>query len=90
VLPARHLNLQVFLDDKRFLGKIALKPDQTLRAGFFSSIQRAQALAQLRLKIKPDDANALFAMTLRVGMQADYASLIDKYQIKSLRHDPRS
>ena len=78
------LTSEFFLDDKRFLGKIALKPDQALRAGFFSSIQRAQALAQLRLKIKPDDANALFAMTLSVGMQADYASLIDKYQIKSL------
>jgi len=76
---------EFFLDDKRFLGKIALKPDQALRAGFFSSIQRAQALAQLRMKMKPDDANALFAMTLSVGMQADYASLIDKHQLESLR-----
>jgi tetratricopeptide (TPR) repeat protein len=73
------------MDDKRFLGKIALKPDQALRAKFFSSIQRAQALAQARLKIDPDDANALFVMTLSVGMQADYASLIDKYQLESLR-----
>jgi hypothetical protein len=79
------LTSEFFLDDKRFLGKIALKPDQALRAGFFSSTQRAQALAQHQLKIKPDDANALFAMTLSVGMQADYASLIDKYQLESLR-----
>ena len=79
------LTSEFFLDDKRFLGKIALKPDQALRAGFFSSIQRAQALAQLRMKMKPDDANALLAMTLSVGMQADYASLIDKHQLESLR-----
>jgi hypothetical protein len=79
------LTSEFFLDDKLFLGKTALKTDRALRAGFFSSVQRAQALAQLRLKRNPDDANALFAITLSVGMQADYASLIDKHQLKSLR-----
>ena len=29
-------------------------------------------MAQLRLKTNPDDTNALFAMTLSVGMQADF------------------
>jgi hypothetical protein len=43
--------------------------------------QRAQDLAPLRLKADPDDANALFAMTLSLGMRADYASLIDKHQV---------
>ena len=79
------LTSEFFLDDKLFLGKTALKTDRALRAGFFSSVQRAQALAQLRLKRNQDDANALFAMTLSVGMEADYASLIDKHQLKSLR-----
>jgi tetratricopeptide (TPR) repeat protein len=79
------LTSEYFTDEKRFLGKNALKPDQALSARFFSSVQRAQALAQARLKIAPDDANALFAMTLSVGMQADYTSLIDKYQLESLR-----
>jgi len=74
-----------FLDDKRFLGKIPLKPDPELRAAFFASDKQAQNLAQLRLKTNPDDANALFAMTLSVGMQADYASLIDKHQVESLK-----
>jgi len=79
------LTSEFFLDDKRFLGKIALKPDQALRAAFFAANQRAQELARLHLKADPDDANALFAMTLSLGMQADYASLIDKHQIESLR-----
>jgi hypothetical protein len=74
-----------FLDDKLFLGKIPLKPDPELRAAFFAADKQAQNLAQLRLKTNPDDANALFAMTLSVGMQADYASLIDKHQVESLK-----
>ena len=42
-------------------------------------------MALLRLKTNPEDTNALFAMTLSVGMQADYASLIDKHQVESLK-----
>jgi hypothetical protein len=79
------LTSEFFLDDKRFLGKIALKLDQALRAAFFAANQRARDLARLRLKADPDDANAQFALTLTLGMQADYASLIDKHQIESLR-----
>jgi hypothetical protein len=79
------LTSKFFLDDKRFLGEIPLKPDPKLRAAFFASDQRAQDLAQMQLKSKPDDPNALFAMTLSVGLQADYASLIDKHQIDSLK-----
>jgi hypothetical protein len=70
---------------KRFLGKIPLKPDPELRAAFFTADKQAQDLAQLRLKTNPDDTNALFAMTLSVGMQADCASLIDKHQLESLK-----
>jgi hypothetical protein len=79
------LTSEFFLDDKRFLGTIPLRPDPQLRAAFFAADQQAQDLAQLRLKTKPDDANALFSMTLSLGMQADYASLIDKRQVQSLK-----
>jgi hypothetical protein len=74
-----------FLDDTRFLGKAPIEPDPELRAAFFAADKRAQDLAQLRLRTAPDDANALFAMALSLGMQADYASLIDKQQLESLR-----
>jgi len=79
------LTSEFFLDNKRFLGKVALKPDPELRAAFFAADKQAQHLAQLQLKTNPDDTNALFAMTLSVGMQADYASLIDKHQVESLK-----
>ncbi len=79
------LTSEFFLDDKRFLGKIPLKPDPELRAGFLAADKQAQDLAQLRLKTHPDDPNALFSMTLSLGMQANYASLIDKRQLDSLK-----
>ncbi len=79
------LTSEFFLDDKRFLGKIRLTPNQELRAAFFSADKKAQGLAQLQLKTNPDDTNALFAMTLSLGMQSDYASLIDKQQVESMK-----
>lgn len=79
------LTSEFFLNDKRFVGKIPLKPDPQIRAAFFAADTQAQDLAQLRLKADPDDANALFAMALSVGMEADYASLIDKHQLDSLK-----
>ena len=79
------LTSEFFLDNKRFLAKVALKPDPDLRAAFFAADKKAQELAQQRLRTAPDDTNALFAMTLSLGMQADYASLIDKHQVESLK-----
>jgi hypothetical protein len=79
------LTSEFFVHDKRFLGKTPLKPDLKLRAAFFAAGKPAQALAQLQLTANPNDANALFAMALSMGMQADDASLIDKQQLASLK-----
>jgi len=79
------LTSEFFLDNKRFLGKIPLKPDPKLRAAFFAADKQAQDLARLRLETTPDNANALFSMALSLGMEADYASLIDKQQLDSLK-----
>jgi hypothetical protein len=78
------LTSEYFFDNKRFLGKIAIQPDKQIRDAFFAADLRAQSLARLRLETDPDDVNALFAMTISVGMQADYASLIEKHQLESL------
>jgi tetratricopeptide (TPR) repeat protein len=79
------LTSEFFLNDKRFFGKIPLKPNPELRSAFFAADQKAQNLAQIELKTNPDDPNALFAMCLSLGMQAMYASLIDKRQLDSLK-----
>lgn len=54
------LTSEYFLDDKRFLGKIAIKPDPEMHAAFFVADYRAQGLARLRLHTDPQDVNALF------------------------------
>ena len=48
------LTSEYFLDNKRFLGKIAIKPDTELRNAFFTADLRAQDFARLRLEIDPE------------------------------------
>jgi hypothetical protein len=79
------LTSEFFLDDKRLLGEVAVEPDRAGRTAFVAAVRRAQDLSQLRLATDGDDPIALFAMTLAVGMQADYAALIEKHQLGSLR-----
>jgi hypothetical protein len=78
------LTSEYFLDDKRFLGEVAVTVDPELRDAFFAAKSRSQDVARVRLESDPDDANALFAMTLSLGMEADYAALIEKHQLESL------
>jgi len=79
------LTSEFFLDDKRFLGNVPLKPDPQLQAAFLDAVKRVQDVAQLRLKMNQDNPNALFAMSMSLGMQANYASIIDKRQLDSLK-----
>jgi len=79
------LTSEFFLDDERLLGEVALEPDRAGRAAFLAAARRAHDLSHLRLTTNADDANALFAMTLAVGLEADYAALIEKHQLDSLR-----
>jgi len=78
------LTSEFFLDNRRFLGKAAIQPDPGIRSAFFAADLKAQEMARVQLQTDPDDLNALFAMTLSLGMQADYASLIDRQQLESL------
>jgi hypothetical protein len=79
------LTSEFFLDDKRLLGGIKGKPDAVRGGAFAAANRRAAEMATARLKSNPRDANALFALTLATGMQADYASIIEKRQFEGLR-----
>jgi len=78
------LTSDYFLDDKRFLGEVPIAVDLAKRDAFFAAKSRSQDMARLRLESYPGDLNALFAMTLSLGMEADYAALIEKHQLQSL------
>lgn len=79
------LSSDFFLNDKRLLGGIEGKPDAKRKAAFNEAIVRARDIAKRRLKANASDADALFALTLATGMQADYAGILEKRHIESLR-----
>jgi hypothetical protein len=79
------LSSEFFLDDNRLLGGIKDKPDAELERQFASAVQRSQKLARARMAKQPKDPDALFALTLIAGMQADDFFLIQKRQLDSMR-----
>jgi len=78
------LESQFYESDDAFAGRPKLTPDPALRAHFKDAIGRAERLAHARLAKDPKDRDALFALTLSSGLQADYAALIEKRNIASL------
>jgi len=80
------LTSEFFLDDKRLLGGIKGEPDRQLERQFASAVETTEKLARRRMEGQPRDADALFAVTLVEGMQADDLFLIQRRQIESLRH----
>jgi len=79
------LTSECFLDDKRTPEGIKDQPDSDLYRQFSAHAQRAEELARARLENQPKDPDALFALTLVAGMQADDLFL-KKRELESLRH----
>jgi len=78
------LEAQFYEDDDAFAGRSRLTPDPALRQRFQAALGRAENLARSRLARDAKDRDALFAMTLSSGLQADYAALIEKRNLASL------
>lgn len=79
------LESQFFENDDAFDHRPKVSPDPELRKRFDDAIARSQTLARERLSKDPKDRDGLFAMTLASGLQADYAALIDKRNLASLK-----
>lgn len=84
------LESQFFEDDKKFADRGKLTPDPAVRSRFDAAVSKAESLATARLAKDPKDKNSLFAMTLCNGLQADYAALIEKRNVASLRYTKES
>jgi hypothetical protein len=78
------LEAQFYENDKAFAKRPKLAPDPALRLHFMDAIGRAQQLSHARLAKDSKDRDALFALTLSSGLQADYAALIEKRNLASL------
>jgi hypothetical protein len=84
------LEAQFYENDATFVDRPKLTPDPALRDRFQNAITRAETLAQAKLVKDPKDRDALFAMTLSSGLQADYAALIEKRNLASLHYTKRA
>jgi len=80
------LESQFYEDDKSFLNRDKVNPDNAVRDRFNAALAHAQDVASARLATNATDRDALFAMTLSSGLQADYAALIEKRNMSSLHY----
>jgi hypothetical protein len=78
------LEAQFFENDAAFAGRPKVTPDPVVREHFMAAIGQAQNLSHQRLAKDSKDRDALFALTLSSGLQADYAALIEKRNLASL------
>jgi hypothetical protein len=84
------LESEFFANDKTFENRPRLNPDPAVRARFDAAIEKAQAAARARLAKNGKDEDALFAMTLTNGLEADYAALVEKRNLASLHYTKES
>ncbi|MGA8836592.1 MAG: hypothetical protein WCF74_06370 [Candidatus Sulfotelmatobacter sp.] len=77
---------QFYDNDAAFTDRAKLSPDPVVHDHFEAAIDRADALAHVRLNRNGKDQDALFALTLSSGLQADYAALIEKKNLASLHY----
>ncbi|HKV81833.1 MAG TPA: hypothetical protein VJP02_27040 [Candidatus Sulfotelmatobacter sp.] len=84
------LEAQFYENDDAFVDRPKLTPDPALRDRFQNAITRSETLARAKLAKDPRDRDALFAMTLSSGLQADYAALIEKRNLASLHYTKRA
>src|SRR5258708_10233019 len=75
---------QFYENDESFLSRSKLSPDQDVQNNLQTALEHAQLLAHNRLAKDSKDRDALFALTLSSGLQADYAALIEKKNLASL------
>jgi len=80
------LESQFFEDDKSFADRKKMSPDAAVHSRFQAALGRAEGLAKAHLAKDPKDHDALLAMVMVNGLQADYAGLIEKRNFASLSY----
>jgi hypothetical protein len=74
------LDIELFADDGRFESRQRPAIDPALKQGFQNRVDQSNKLADAALQHNPNDANAYYCKAVTSGMQADWASLIDRHE----------
>jgi len=80
------LESQFFTNDDGFENRTRPNPDPAVRQAFMAQIARTKQLSGAALTKNPNDTNALFASVLMLGLQGDYAALIEKKDMAGLAY----
>jgi hypothetical protein len=84
------LESALFVDNDRFRNRERLNPDPDAKRLFMEQIRKADDRAGRALALSPEDADALLAESIVLGLRADYDSLIEKKTLTPLEYTKRS
>jgi hypothetical protein len=80
------LEAEFFTNDKSFETTKRLTPDPAVKQRFFAALDQTSQLASAALSRNRNDAQALFASVLALGLRGDYLSLIEKRNVQGLAY----
>lgn len=78
------LQSEFFVSDTNFFHRDSAAADPQVKKEFEAELERSRTLADAKLQASANDANALLASVMRLGLQADYLALIEKRYFASL------
>ena len=80
------LDIELFADDNRFTSRTRPPVDPAIKRGFTNRIDQSNRLADAAIQHNPSDSNALYCKAVTSGMQADWASLIDRHEYGAFKY----
>jgi hypothetical protein len=80
------LESELFVNDTKFENRSKLPPDPQTRRAFDAELTKSDALAGSILSKDPNNANALFAKVMALGLRADYTAMIEKRDLAALSY----
>jgi hypothetical protein len=79
------LHSEFFVDSGVFRRRPKVIADPAVRKAFDEELEKAEKLADQILEHAPEQADALFAKVLTLGLRADYEALIERRDFDALR-----
>jgi len=79
------LQTEFFTDQRKMDARRKLKADPALKQKLFRALEDARKRASARLRVDPDDTNALFAMCMAAGVETDYTAFVEGRRWRGLK-----
>jgi hypothetical protein len=79
------LHSEFFVENSMFHRRPKVTPDAQVRQAFDQELDKSAGLSDRILQQTPDDADALFAKILTLGLRADYEALIEHRDFDALK-----